>query len=209
MRTFKYIVMVCIICLAPLSAKAAPEGDLHGDKNWMVRFRGVAVVPQEDASTTIGGNVNIDNTVVPEVDFSYFFSKNLAAELILATTPHDATATAGNIDLGSVWLLPPTLTFQYHMDPMDGWKPYFGAGVNYTIFYGEDKGPAINSIKYENSFGPALQAGVDYKLDNGWFLNFDVKKIWINTDVKINGGNIRADVDIDPWVIGFGAGYRF
>ncbi len=209
MRTFKYIVMVCIICLAPLSAKAASEGDLHGDKNWMVRFRGVAVVPQEDASTTIGGNVNIDNTVVPEVDFSYFFSKNLAAELILATTPHDATATAGNIDLGSVWLLPPTLTFQYHMDPMDGWKPYFGAGVNYTIFYGEDKGPAINSIKYENSFGPALQAGVDYKLDNGWFLNFDVKKIWINTDVKINGGAIRADVDIDPWVIGFGAGYRF
>ncbi|TAH32481.1 MAG: OmpW family protein, partial [Alphaproteobacteria bacterium] len=57
--------------------------------------------------------------------------------------------------------------------------------------------------------GPAIQAGVDYDLKNGWFLNFDVKKIWINTDVKINGGAIRADVDIDPWVIGFGAGFRF
>ncbi|TAH34228.1 MAG: OmpW family protein [Alphaproteobacteria bacterium] len=199
MKKITYCFVIAAVLAASLmsfSANAATEKNSASDKNWMMRFRGIAVVPQEDASTTIGGNVEIDNTVVPEVDFSYFFTKNWAAELILATTPHDATATAGNIDLGSVWLLPPTLTMQYHMDPVDGWKPYVGAGVNYTIFYNEDKGPAINSIKYDNSFGPALQAGVDYDLKNGWFLNFDVKKIWINTDVKINGGAIRADVDI-------------
>lgn len=178
------------------------------EKNWMVRGRLIAVVPQEDASLNIGGNVNIDNSVVPELDISYFFDKNWAAELILATAPHDAKATAGPIDLGTVWLLPPTLTLQYHFDNFDGFKPYVGAGVNYTWFYNIDKGPAINSIHYDSSFGPALQIGVDIPVGNDWYVNADLKKIWINTDVKANGA-VTADVDIDPWVFGLGMGYRF
>ena len=177
-------------------------------KNWMVRGRAIAVVPQEDASLSIGGNVEIDNTVVPELDITYFFDKNWSTELILAVTPHDVTATAGNIDLGSVWLLPPTLTLQYHFDTDESWKPYLGAGINYTRFFNADKGPAIASIDYESSIGPALQAGFDVPLQEDWYLNFDVKKIWVNTDVRVNG-TINADVDIDPWVVGIGLGYRF
>lgn len=159
-----FIITVFLVNIAAFSALAAPQDDSYNQKKWMMRLRGIAVVPQEDASTSIGGNVKIDNALIPEIDFSYFFTKNWAAELVLGTTPHNATATTGNIDLGSVWLLLPTFTVQYHMDPMEGWKPYVGAGVNYTVFYNENKGPAINSIKYDNSFGPALQAGVDYDL---------------------------------------------
>lgn len=77
------------------------------------------------------------------------------------------------------------------------------------MFYGEESGRSITSIDYGDSVGPALQAGIDYKIDEKYSLNLDIKKIWINTDVKINGGAIRADVDLDPWVIGAGIGYTF
>lgn len=55
----------------------------------------------------------------------------------------------------------------------------------------------------------ALQVGADYKLDAHWLLNADVKKIFLNTDVSVNNGAVRADVDLDPWVFGLGVGYRF
>ena len=87
-------------------------------QNWQVRLRGVAVQPSEKAEvSTIGGDVNISNSFIPELDFTYFFNKNVAAELILGTAKHDVKAintVAGDIDLGSAWLLPPTLTAQYH-----------------------------------------------------------------------------------------------
>lgn len=187
---------------------AAFAANAQTDKNWMVRGRLLAVVPDEDASLNIGGTVDIDNSVVPELDFTYFFTKNWAAELVLGVTPHDAVATTGPTDLGSVWLLPPTLTLQYHFYMDNGWKPYLGAGVNYTHFFGVDKAAGITSIDYDDSFGAALQAGIDVPIQGDWYFNLDVKKIWINTDVRVNGA-VTADVEIDPWLFGIGVAYRF
>ena len=168
---------------------------------------------------TIGGDVDIDTSVVPEFDISYFFTDNIAAELILGVTPHDVMAVdtaVGDLDLGDVTLLPPTLTLQYHFNPEGQVRPYLGAGVNYTIFFNDDlpSGTILDGIDYDPSFGLALQAGVDYAINERWFLNFDVKKVWINTDVTVDfttalGATVDADVDINPWVIGVGAGYKF
>lgn len=181
----------------------------------IVRGRAIAVVPSEDANITgavTGDSIDIDTSVVPELDFSYFFTPNIAVELIAAVTPHDVNAngtSAGDLDLGDVWLLPPTITVQYHFDTGSNFKPYVGAGVNYTVFFNEDEGSSITDISYDNSFGPALQVGVDYMLNDNWMLNADVKKVWISPDVSINGGAVDADVDINPWVIGVGVGYKF
>ncbi|WP_219821623.1 OmpW/AlkL family protein [Sneathiella aquimaris] len=193
----------------PVLAKDA--GDI------LVRVRGLAVVPDEGGTTdAIGGSASIDNSVVPEIDFTYFFTENIAAELILATTPHDVsvsnTSLGRNVDLGDVWLLPPTLTVQYHFMPKKAFSPYIGAGLNYTFFLNEDKGndPAVTSVDYEDNFGYALQAGFDYKIDDRWSFNFDVKKLFLETSVTVNNGSINArDVDIDPWIVGIGFGYRF
>lgn len=189
--------------------------DFMDKERWIVRTRMLMVEPDEGANISgIGGDVDIDEQYVPELDFTYFFTPNIAAELILATTPHNVTAintAAGQVDLGDVWLLPPTLTFQYHFLPhSDTFRPYVGAGINYTLFYNADSG-AANSIDYDDSFGYALQAGMDYGITENWALNLDVKKVMINTDVTIQSGanTINADVDIDPWVFGIGAAYRF
>lgn len=193
------------------NAVAKDAGDI------LIRMRGIAVVPDNDGTTdAIGGDTDIDNAYMPELDFTYFFTENIAAELILATTKHDVsvdnTTLGRDVDLGDVWLLPPTLTVQYHFNPKSSFSPYIGAGLNYTFFYNKDSGndPAVSSVSYEDGFGYALQTGFDYQLDDRWSFNFDVKKLFLETDVKVNGGAINArDVKIDPWIIGIGVGYRF
>lgn len=207
-----YVRTVAVLC-ALFSFSAPAHAVKAGD--WMLRARAIGVMPQEDASITggvTGNSIDIDNSVVPEFDITYFATDNVAFELIAAVTRHDVHANntnSGNLDLGSAWLLPPTLTAQYHFTQFGKCKPYVGGGLNYTMFFKEKSGPSISDISYGNSFGPAAQAGVDYMIDEHWLLNLDVKKIWINSDVNINNGSVRADVDINPWVIGVGIGYKF
>lgn len=174
--------------------------------HWMVRTRAISVMP--DVSGKAGGtDVKIGNDSVPEIDFSYFFTKNFALELILGTATHHVSV--GSTSLGSVSLLPPTLLAQYHHE-WGNFKPYVGAGLNYTVFYDAQSGAADN-MKYDNSFGYALQAGLDYKISEKVYLNLDVKKLKLSTDVtaKIGGNKVKADVDIDPLIVGVGIGYRF
>jgi len=188
---------------------------------WQARFRLISVAPNESATIeAIGGDVEICTAFVPELDFTYFFTENWAAELILATTKHDVNTVASDltpiggpavadVDLGHVWLLPPTLTLQYHFTG-GKLKPYLGVGVNYTIFYGVDEGDVVD-VEYDNTVGFAFQGGLDYALGDKWFLNVDLKQILLSTDVKVDAGAVvvGADVDINPLVFGFGVGMKF
>ena len=181
---------------------------------WLIRLRMIDVIPDESADIDIiGGDAKISDQIVPELDISYFFTENVAAELILATNPHDVSVTGtslGDVDLGDVTLLPPTLTLQYHFAPRASFRPYVGAGVNYTMFYDNDPGDAV-SVNYDNSFGFALQAGADIPVNDTYFFNVDVKKLFLSTDVTVDAGvaTIGADVDINPWILGVGVGRRF
>ena len=198
---------------ASIAALSLPEA-AAAQGPWMVRGRLLAVLPDENATVTVlHGNLDIEDQFVPEVDFTYFFDKHWAAELILAVTPHQITHKPTNLDLGEVWLLPPTLTAQYHFQPDDPvFRPYIGAGVNYTEFFGHDGAdPIVHKAHFKPSFGFALQAGVDFPINDHWSINVDVKKVWINTDVKLDtdAGLVRADVDINPLIVGVGVSYRW
>jgi len=187
--------------------------------DFRMRLRATAVIPQESATiSTINGNVDISNTIIPELDFTYFLAKNFSANLILGTTKHEVSAVntaLGNVDLGKVWLLPPTLTLAYHLSVSKHVQPYIGAGVNYTIFYGVKDGPAIAKTTYKNAFAPAAQLGVDFDISKKLFLNFDVKKLWLSTDATVTtipsvagGATVVADTKIDPWLCSFGIGIK-
>ena len=189
-------------------------------KRWQVRLRAVGVAPDESAKIgIIGGDVAISNALIPELDFTYFFTEHFAAELILGTAKHDVQAIntlAGDVNLGSVWLLPPTLTAQYHFYTSDQkvFKPYIGAGVNYTLFYNVKSGD-VAGVEYDNAIGYAAQLGFDLMLDDKFFINFDAKRLFLSTDVTVDASNlapglsIPAEVDINPWLIGVGVGMKF
>ena len=201
--------------IAAAATAAMFAGNAYADDLGIgVRLRGLAVIPAEDATVTpLGQGVEIDNAFVPEIDFTYYFNDNIAVELIAATAKHEVAAEAGPTDLGSVWLLPPTLTLQYHFTQFKDWtgvdaKPYLGAGVNYTFFLAVSDPDGL-AVDYEDGFGGAIQAGVDIPMKDNWYFNIDVKKIFLSTDVSINNAAITADVDIDPLIIGAGIGIRF
>jgi len=213
----------------------AEEGD------WVVRLRAVSVTPNE--SSKLGQTVNglglgqlmtpsadlkVDSNVIPELDISYYITKNIAAELILALgTKHDVKVSGdslnniGNQNLGEVNLLPPTLTLQWHFNPDQKFDPYVGLGVNYTHMLDRNLrfksgATAGDKIKIDSdSWGFVAQAGFDINLDGGWMINADVKYVTIDTDVKwkgpLSGGQwTKIDsLDINPWVFGIGIGKRF
>ncbi len=225
----KLIFALLAVSCFTVNAQTKEEKATTDFTKWQVRLRGIAVMPSESATIgVIGGDVAISNAFVPELDFTYFFTEHFATELILGTTKHrvntvgsDVSAVGGptsvNIDLGSVYLLPPTLTAQYHFFPLKekSFKPYVGAGLNYTIFYNVKSGNDVRGVSYKNNVGYALQLGFDFKLTDTFFLNVDAKKIFLKTDVTVDASNvvtglsIPAVVTINPLVIGAGIGMKF
>lgn len=196
----KHIIAIAAVTL--LASGAAMAQDLK-EGSLLVRARAVHLDSANKDTTGLGLEVN--NKWLPEVDFSYFLSPNLAAELIL-TVPQKHTMTAGGANIGSLRHLPPTLTVQYHFD-LGGVKPYVGAGLNYTRFSSVNLLGGAADVK-RNSFGPALQIGVDVPLTGNMYLNLDVKKVYIKTDV-LAGGVKAGTFKVDPVLVGLGLGWRF
>lgn len=225
----KVIFAFLAVSFLTLNAQTKEENKTQDFKKWQARLRGIAVIPYESAKIgVIGGDAAISNTFVPELDFTYFFTEHFAAELILGTTKHDVNTVGSNIsaiggptnynvDLGSVYLLPPTLTAQYHFSPFAEkvFKPYVGAGINYTIFYNVDEGSTVKNVSYKNNVGYAFQVGFDLMLNEKFFINVDAKKLFLKTDVTVDASNlapglsIPADVTINPLVLGMGVGMKF
>ena len=202
--------LLAIAAAAALAAALPAAAQDTG--NWIVRARAVHLDSANKDGTVAG--LSINNKWLPEIDISYFFSPNLAAELIL-TVPQKQTVHSSvlNADAGTFKHLPPTLTLQYHFTGLNGFRPYLGAGVNYTRLSSVRLGPASQALGADidlkrNSYGLALQAGVDVPLVGGWLLNADIKKVQIGTKVLADGTSIGR-FKVDPVLIGIGIGKRF
>jgi len=199
----KQVIAVAVLLSLVSGASFA---ELAKDGPWMVRARAVNMNSANTDTTGLG--LSINNKWMPEVDVSYFFSKNLATELIL-TVPQQHTLTSSTLgkDIGTIEHLPPTLLLQYHFDTNGAAKPYLGVGVNYTRFTRSDilgGGATVD----KDSWGGALQAGVDIALGSNMYLNLDVKKVYIKTGVYV--GNVYAgEFRVDPVLFGVGLGWRF
>lgn len=182
---------------------------------FMIRGRLLDIFPLNSSSSVsvIGGHVAAGSSITPEVDFSYFLTDHIALELIAATSRHSVkvkSSALGDVPVGSVWVLPPALTLQYHFMPKERFSPYVGAGINYTVFYSpKPAGGAITKLGFENNVGGVLQAGLDYNISGHTFVNVDVKQFFLSTTARVNGGAIKAKTDLNPLVVGVGLGYRF
>jgi outer membrane protein len=200
MLTKKHITAAIAVTLAAAAGTAMAQDTKAGDI--MVRARAVHLDSANKDKT--GLNLSINNKWLPEVDVSYFFTPNIAAELIL-TVPQKHSVYAGDAKIGSLKHLPPTLTLQYHY-PVGAVRPYAGVGINYTHFSSVKLPPGVD-IK-RNSTGVALQLGVDVALSKDLYLNFDVKKAQIETKVSA-GGDKLGKFKVDPVLVGVGLGWKF
>lgn len=190
-----------------------------------IRVRGIMVAPNEDSTGITPAfpaeTVSVNNAVAPEVDITHMLTNNFGVELIAATTKHSISGTTGTTGtigkLASTWVLPPTLTLQYHFAPEAKARPYVGAGVNWTLFYKEKASNGLEdavgqtNVNLSSSFGWAAQAGIDIDLNEKMFLNLDVKYIDLDTNARLRttaAGIQRVGVDINPFVFGVGVGFK-
>lgn len=182
----------------------------------LLNMRATVVDPDAGNSiTTLAGastglKAHVSRDVMPTVGIVYFFTDNIASELVLGTTRHTVRAQGPGVDVKvkDNWVLPPILTLQYHFAPKAKVSPYVGAGANYMLFYsGKDRNGF--DLKIDDGFGAALQAGVDVSLQGAWSANLDVKKVFFSTDAVDRKSGLKSKVHLDPWVVSTGVGYRF
>jgi outer membrane protein len=198
-----------LIAAAALTCAAAAPA-FAGD--FVVRARALQLDPANQSTGTLETlNVTVSSKQIWEIDASYFFTPNIAVEVI-ATTPQKHTVYAANetVRLGTLRHLPPTVTAQYHFAPENAAvRPYVGLGVNYTRFSATNLYYGGTKLDVEkNSWGLAYQIGADFPITKSVSFNVDFKKIDINTDVKLNGTKLGT-VKVDPVLFGIGIGYRF
>jgi outer membrane protein len=198
------------IVLATLGLGFATASAQAADGTWLVRARAAHLNPA-DKSAPVGGagaadRISVESRTIPELDISYFFSPNVAAELVL-TYPQKHEVYLDGKAIGSFKHLPPTLLAQYHFHPASQFSPYVGAGVNLTHLSSVKLLGGTGDLE-SSSVGLALQAGVDIKIDKQWSLNLDVKRVNIRSDVMAAGAKISA-VKVDPVLVSVGVGYRF
>ncbi|WP_297510414.1 OmpW family outer membrane protein [uncultured Caulobacter sp.] len=210
--------ILSLAALGALGVGAANAQDFtpNAKGDLIVHARLTQVAPDKDApiltaaGAATGLKAHVKDDVKPTLGFTYFLTDKVAVEAILGTTQHDIVAQGPgtNVLVHKTWVLPPVVTLQYHPLPAARVSPYVGAGINYMLFYG-DKDKNGFTVKVDNGFGYALQAGVNIKLKNRWLINADVKKVYFNTDAKINGGTLKAKVDLDPLVSSIGLSKQF
>ncbi|WP_319002647.1 OmpW/AlkL family protein [Burkholderia anthina] len=193
---------------AMLAAAAAPVPAAADQGDILARVRLLSIQPDTSASNTLSAlGAGANNSIVPELDFTWMATANLGLELILGTTRNTVTSNLGT--LGRVGILPPTLTLQWHFNPQGRIRPYVGAGLNYTLFYNNSLQAGGQHVGITNhSFGPAFQAGVDVQVTKKLFVNADIKKIYMRTDATLDGQPLGT-LKLDPWVFGIGVGMTF
>lgn len=186
-------------------AQSVPVETVSASSPWSVTVRATYLVMSDSSSPKIP--VKIEDKLIPEFDIEYRLNENWALELVLSV-PQEHDVKLGGTSLGDFKHLPPTLLLKYYAGEFAGFRPYVGAGANFTLIF--DENLSNGGLKLDNySVGPAAQVGVEYDLGERWSLNLDVKRIMLRTDVKTAAGVKVSELEVDPWLLAIGVKYRF
>jgi len=222
----KTLLTIALLSSLSTAAFANQAGDI------LIRGGATMVSPDSGKSSILlsgssenGMSLSVDDNTQLGLNFVYFFDSNWAIELLAATpfthdvTIHDPKGTLGvdGAKLAEVTHLPPTLSALYYFDTGTAFKPYVGAGLNYTIFFDEEfesapKGLGLSNLELDGSFGYSVQVGADYEIDKNWSVNVSARYIDISTDASfaVGGDPIgSASVDVNPMVYSVMLGYTF
>ncbi|MDX1368341.1 OmpW/AlkL family protein [Pseudomonas sp.] len=210
------------------TALAAPFAQAYEAGDIIVRAGAATVDPHEDSSAlklngaSLGGQATVDSDTQLGLTGTFMLTDNLGIGLLAATPFQHQVGVKGlgalDGKLADIKHLPPTLSLQYFpLAASSRLQPYVGAGLNYTTFFDEDltsqrEGQGFSNLELDDSWGLALEAGVDYMLTDNLLVNATVWYLDIDTTATADlagAGQVKVDVDIDPWVYMVGLGYKF
>ncbi|ROV61023.1 outer membrane protein OmpW [Vibrio ponticus] len=203
-----------IISLAVLTALTSASAFAHKEGDFIVRAGLASVVPNDDSGPIAGSKLEVNSNTQLGLTFGYMFTDNISFEVLAATPFSHDISLKGAGEIAKTKHLPPTFMVQYYFgDSNSDFRPYVGAGINYTFFFDEEfnsasKASGLNDLSLDDSWGLAANVGLDYMLNDNWFVNGSIWYADIDTTATING-SVNVDVDIDPWVFMIAGGYKF
>lgn len=168
---------------------------------------GIGVPPGADAETG-------DATTLILV-YERALTPRLGAELVLGIPPRIRARATGSVaflgdDVLSAKNVAPTAFLKYHFaDPGATWRPYVGAGVNYTRFVGI-RSSLAPKVEMKDSVGWALQAGLAYAVDPRWGVFGSVTRLDVETELVAVGSTVlTTTIDFRPVTYSIGTYFRF
>lgn len=174
--------------------------------------------------TSLGVQTEANDNYVPTVAIEYFTSPNVSIETICCVTAHTVTANApaaldGAHLVDKVHIIPATFTAKYHFGAAGGIRPYVGAGPTYFIFLKDKAGAGATSAlgatkaHIDDTFGLALQAGVDVPVNAAMSVSLDAKRYFLRPDAHFYNAAgtevLTTHHKLDPWVLSAGVGFKF
>lgn len=179
-------------------------------------------------TTPPGITANINNTQTLAVIYERQISGPWSLVLQGGAPPTlkvDATGTAkalGKIATAKAWF--PAVILKYTFHDVWGFRPYIGAGVNYTFYTDKHMTDAYtngfrgtsSSVKLDNTWGGVMKFGAEFPLDDDWVIDVGYSHYWIKTNATIATetpgiGRIERTIqaEANPDAFGLLIGYKF
>ena len=218
-----------LFCLAALAVFANGVAQAQAVGSFTVRLGATAIRPVVSSGdlsvpSFAGTQVDINNASQVTAGIFYMLSENIGIDLPLSIPFKHEISGAGAIEgtgkLSDVKALPITVLAQYRFGaPSSMLRPFVGAGVTYAVFSDTKATAVLSSItggsptkpttmSMKNSFGPAVQLGVDMKFMERWSLNLSATKVMLKTTGTLSTGQ-TIEVELNPLAYSFGVGYTF
>jgi|GEM_PF-829539 len=156
-----------------------------------------------DASTTIFFN----NYLATE--FSLGFNVLRTKYTSLASVAHNYGVDAKLGKNKPIYMIPATVTGQFHIAPYGGIKPYIGIGYHGSYMLTQATG-----LKIRNGHGAVGQIGVDFYAKDDTLINLDVRQFFLNPKLEykpnlVGNKTVTSKVKLNPLIVSVGIGFNF
>lgn len=162
-----------------------------------------------------GADAKVGDATTVIFVYERMVTPNVGVEFVLGVPPTIRAKATGSVaflgdDVLSAKNVAPTLFVNYHFfSPSDTWRPYLGAGINYTRFTNV-KSKLATDVKLGDSYGWAVNGGMNYAISKDWGLFASVARIDVKSKLVAAGSTVlTTTIDFKPWVYSFGGYWQF
>lgn len=162
-----------------------------------------------------GAGVNLSTATTAVFTYERMVTPNVGIEFVAGVPPTIKANASGSLaflgdDVFSAKIVAPTVLVNYHFfEPGSTWRPYVGAGLNYTRFT-DIKSRISSDVKMGDSFGLALHAGIAYALTKEFGLYANIAGAKVKSNVVSSGSTVlTTTIDFRPIIYSFGVSYAF
>lgn len=223
------------IVMAALSVSAVAQVQQNNVKLGVIYYTtdsqtgGLHIEPPTAGAALSGSDVVTGNATTLLFAYERMFSPNIGAELVLGVPPRITGSATGPLagvlqqagisaDVLSARNVAPTLLLNYHFfEESSKWRPYVGAGINYTYFSSIESSIPGAQIEMSDSWGWAVQGGISYAASKQWGLFASIARVDVKSDVKAVASlpgipvplTVTTSVDFKPITYAAGLWYAF